>query len=107
MLTTCSLSDSISNLFTQALEHYEDIADIKRAIVHTSSLPIDVSWHHLSGLRNADVPVVAHQLLQSPYNGTVDGLSPGDVAGQYPPELASCYPDCNEVFGYPWACQAH
>lgn len=26
----------------KALEHYEDIADIKRAVVHTSSLPIDV-----------------------------------------------------------------
>lgn len=27
----------------QALEHYEDLADIKRVIVHASALPIDVS----------------------------------------------------------------
>lgn len=32
----------------QALEHYEDLADIKRVIVHAAAFPIDVSgiiWH--------------------------------------------------------------
>jgi len=30
--------------FLQALEHYEDIADIKRAIVHTNVLQPEVSF---------------------------------------------------------------
>lgn len=32
-----------SDFFSQALEHYEDLADIKRAIVHTTTLQPDVS----------------------------------------------------------------
>ena len=28
---------------SQALEHYEDLADIKRVIVHTTAFPADVS----------------------------------------------------------------
>jgi hypothetical protein len=32
---------------SQALEHYEDLADIKRAIVHTNVLPAEVSFYFM------------------------------------------------------------
>ena len=48
----------------QALEHYEDIADIKRAIVHTTGLQPDVCLFLLVLSRmQTEVFVVACQLL--------------------------------------------
>lgn len=37
-----------AGLFQRALEHYEDIADIKRVVVHTNILDTDVSLEHFS-----------------------------------------------------------
>lgn len=51
-----------AGLLQRALEHYEDISDIKRVIVHTNVLPADVCAH-TSCVRGANSQSIAPQWL--------------------------------------------
>jgi hypothetical protein len=66
----------------KALEHYEDLADIKRAIVHTSVLQPEVSARFIACDRRwyPDFSIVASELLQSSDDGAVYGMYAGDAA---------------------------
>jgi len=95
----------------QALEHYEDLADIKRAIVHTTVLQPDVGASSKPDLmyfvNAACFALVACHLLQPPDNGAVYGLLARNAPRQHPSKSSSRHPDCDEVLRYSGTCQAY
>jgi hypothetical protein len=63
----------------KALDHYEDLADIKRAIVHPNVLQTEVYLNPTNTYTVPNVPCisVARQLFRSPDNEAIDGVSAG------------------------------
>lgn len=97
-----------AGLMQRALEHYEDLGDIKRVIVHTTVFQPEVCQH----LRTyCPVPhnwcTVARQLLQPPYYGTINELFTRDAPNQHPTKFASGHSDRYQIFGYPWPRQTN
>ncbi len=86
-----------TDTFIQALEHYEDLADIKRVIVHTNALPAEVSLVDNEIVALLTWYTVDGRLFQPSHYGTIDGMPVRDASRQYPSELASCRPDRYEV----------
>lgn len=84
----------------KALEHYEDLADIKRVIVHTNVFQPDVcDFSTLTSISSETFVVsVARQLFQPSDYGAINGLHARDAACQYSPKPASRHPDRNQVF---------
>ena len=56
----CSYADVIF----QALEHYEDIADIKRAIVHTNILPVDWLVNYFARLTQEQTMACLNEMMR-------------------------------------------
>ncbi|KAK7061131.1 Clathrin heavy chain [Paramarasmius palmivorus] len=79
-----------AGLLQRALEHYEDLADIKRVIVHATTLPPDfiVSLSFFSG----------HQLLLTLDKGADYGLLARDASGEHAPESSGCCSDRHQSF---------
>jgi hypothetical protein len=75
-------ADPVSFIGVKALEHYEDLADIKRAIVHTNGLQPEVRAQFITcnRRRRSDFAEVASELLQSSDNGAVYGVYAGNAA---------------------------
>jgi hypothetical protein len=87
----CRVSRVFSYTHSYALEHYEDLADIKRAIVHTNVLQPEVSVF-VSLFWWTSILMVGH-LLQPSHNRAVHGLYVGDAPSQHSLEPPSCDPD--------------
>lgn len=71
-----------AGLLQRALEHYEDINDIKRVVVHTNVLQPEVCKLFIpQDERLLTIDTVACQLFQPAHNRTVLRLSAGNAQG--------------------------
>ena len=71
-----------AGLLQRALEHYEDINDIKRVVVHTNVLQPEVCYCFLAhGERLLTVDTVACQLFQPAHDRAVLCLLAGNAQG--------------------------
>lgn len=88
-----------AGLLQRALEHYEDINDIKRAIVHASTLQPDVSGTADNDIRFTDQSrsAVACELFQPPHHRAILRLLAGDDEGGHSKEPPGRHPDRHQV----------
>lgn len=106
-----SLRGRADVLFHQALEHYEDIADIKRVVVHTNLLAADVGLSACRPEREARPDprslAVARQLLWHTHGRADPRVLQRDASRQHPPEPASRRPVGDQVLGSHWPRSTH
>lgn len=96
-----------AGLLQRALEHYEDINDIKRAVVHTNVLQADVSCSFLETARFLTLLSVASRVFQQTHHRANVCMPERNAPCEHPPESPSRDPNCNQILRYSWSCQAH
>ena len=90
----------LMSLISQALEHYEDLADIKRVIVHTNLFNADVRYtglvyaYHWHLWLTLFLPV-ARQLFRQANRREHPRMLEGDATCQHSPKSTDCGTGCN------------
>lgn len=89
-----------SGLLQRALEHYTDLYDIKRAIVHTHLLNAEVPLMKLGWFLSFVVDcsfLVGNPILWSSVSGRFDGMFESHVGAQHSDKSTDCGPSCHKV----------